>query len=90
VGSREWAKEGVAVLVPSLITLAVLTVLLCGLATSTTLSETVPSAKTQRWAVRAGMPSHAPASKLTSSGRPTARASGTAAYSAAVPKGLPL
>jgi hypothetical protein len=49
-----------------------------------------PSAKTQRWAVRAGMPRHAPTSKPTPSGRATACASGTATYSAVVPKDLPL
>jgi TetR/AcrR family transcriptional regulator, transcriptional repressor for nem operon len=40
--------------------------------------------------VRAGMTRHAPSSKPAPSGRATARSPGTATYSAAVPKGLPL
>ena len=58
--------------------------------TNTTLPETLPSAKTQRWAVRAGMPRAAPASKPIPSGTGTACAWGRAVYWAAVPKGLPL
>src|SRR5215208_2714853 len=58
--------------------------------TSTVLPEKLPSAKTQRWAVRAGMPRHAPASKPTPSGRGTACSLGRATYWAAVPQGLPL